>query len=79
VPLSSSAPYRRSMVSRKDEQAVIETIVTPSRQVVDSQAGKVTLQDVEIMATLAGRLKKAREARTKINADEETGDIITVR
>jgi hypothetical protein len=41
----------------------------------DSKARKVTLQDVNIMATLPGRPKKAGEARTKINTDEETGDI----
>jgi len=64
---------------QKDEQVVTETIVTPSRQVVDSQARKVTLQDVKVMATLPGRLKKAGEARAKINADEEIGDIIDVR
>lgn len=63
----------------KDEQVVTETIVTPSRQVVDSQARKVTLQDVKVMATLPGRLGEAGEARAKINADEETGDIIVVR
>jgi pyridoxal 5'-phosphate synthase pdxT subunit len=64
---------------QKDEQAVTETIVTPSRQVVDSQARKVTLQDVKIMVALPGRLKKAGEARTKINADEEAWDMIAVR
>jgi len=37
------------------------------------------LQDVKIMAILPDRLKKAREARAKINADEETRDIIAVR
>jgi hypothetical protein len=75
---------------QKDEQVITEIIVTPSRQVVDSQARKVTLQDIKVMAkarsrrrqghgegkvmaTLPGRLKKAREARAKINADEEIG------
>jgi 5'-phosphate synthase pdxT subunit len=60
---------------QKDEQAATETIVAPSRQMADSKARKVTLQDVNIMATLPGRPKKAGEARTKINTDEETGDI----
>jgi 5'-phosphate synthase pdxT subunit len=64
---------------QKDEQAAAEIVVAPSRQVVDDQARKATLQDVKVMATLPGRLKKVGEAGAKTNADEETGDIIAVR
>jgi 5'-phosphate synthase pdxT subunit len=63
---------------QEDEQAVAETIVAPSRQVVGDRARKVALQDVKVMATLPGRLKKAGKVGVKTNADEETGDIIAV-
>jgi pyridoxal 5'-phosphate synthase pdxT subunit len=64
---------------QEDEQAVAETIVAPSRQAVGGQARKVALQNVKVMATLPGRLKKAGEVGVKTDADEETGDIIAVQ
>jgi pyridoxal 5'-phosphate synthase pdxT subunit len=64
---------------QKDEQTVEETIVAPSRQSADEQARKATSRQVKVMATLAGRLKKAEEAGAKTTAAEEAGDIIAVQ
>lgn len=64
---------------QKDEEAVAETIVAPARQAADDLARKVALQDVRVMASLAGRLRKAEEAGAKVMAAEDAGNIIAVQ
>lgn len=64
---------------QKDELAVAETIVAPSRQVADHRARKATSREVKVMANLPGRLKKAGDAGVKTDAEGEIGDIIAVQ
>ena len=64
---------------QNDEEAVPATVVAPSRHVSYEQVRNATSRDVKVMASLAGRLKKAGEAGAEIGAEEEIGDIIAVQ
>ncbi|OKL61365.1 hypothetical protein UA08_03647 [Talaromyces atroroseus] len=57
-----------------------ETVVAPSREVIDVAAQRATEDDVQILAKLPGRAARliAKEG-VNIDAEKETGDIIAVK
>ncbi|KAK5946020.1 Senecionine N-oxygenase [Knufia obscura] len=62
-----------------NEQQVPDSVVAPSKQAKDEKAKAATSDEVDIMATLPGRMKRAAEKGAEINASEEVGDIIVVK
>jgi 5'-phosphate synthase pdxT subunit len=57
-----------------------ETVVAPSREVVDSAAKRVIEDEVEILAKLPGRAARlVANSGVNIDAEKETGDIIAVK
>ena len=61
------------------EEDVDQVIVAPSRQVQDEKARQAMANEVKIMASLPGRLKKAGDAGANTTADDKVGDIIAVQ
>merc|ERR1711939_948937 len=61
------------------EQQITDTVVAPSRAARDDKAKAAMSSEVEIMATLPGRLRKAAEHGAEVSAGDEIGDIIAVR
>jgi len=64
---------------QKGEQQVAATVVAPSKSAKDDQARSAMSSHVDVMAKLPGRLKKVAAMGARINAGEDTGDIIAVR
>jgi len=62
-----------------DEQQVPDSVVAPSKQAKDEKAKAASSGEVEIMAVLPGRMKRAAEKGAEIQASEEAGDIIAVQ
>lgn len=62
-----------------DEQQVPDSVVAPSKQAKDEKAKAATSGEVEIMAVLPGRMKRAVEKGAEIQTSEEAGDIIAVK
>ena len=61
------------------EQSVPDSVVAPSKQARDEKAQAAKGQEVEVMAVLPGRLRRAAEKGAEIFAAEEAGDVIAVR
>lgn len=62
-----------------NEQLLPDSVVAPSKQARDEQAQKATSSEVEVMAVLPGRMKRAAEKGAEIEAVEAAGDVIAVR
>lgn len=61
------------------EQSIPDSVVAPSKQARDAKARAATSNEVEIMAVLPGRMRRAAEKGAEIQATEEAGDVVAVR
>lgn len=61
------------------EQSIPDSVVAPSKQARDEKAQAATSRDVEVMAMLPGRMRRAAEKGAEIQVSEEAGDVIAVR
>lgn len=61
------------------EQSVPDSVVAPSKQVRDEKARAATSREVEVMATLPGRMQRAADKGAEIRVTDEAGDVIAVR
>lgn len=61
---------------QEEEVAVPNSVVAPSKQARDQAT---VSSNVEVMAVLPGRMRRAAEKGVEIDAKEETGDIVAVR
>ncbi len=65
---------------QKEEQEKHETVVAPSKTPKDDRARKAMAREVQVMASLPGRLKKAGDVGLDTSAaKEDVGDIIAVK
>lgn len=71
-------PHQKGIQIEEDQRE--ETVVAPSREVVDTAAQKALEDDVEILAKLPGRAARlVANSGVNIDAEKETGDIIAVK
>lgn len=71
-------PHQKGIQTEEDQRA--ETVVAPSREVVDTAAQKVLEDEVEILAKLPGRAARlVANSGVNIDAEKEAGDIIAVK
>lgn len=71
-------PHQTGIQVEEDQRD--ETVVAPSREVIDSAAQKAVEDQVEILAKLPGRAARLVEnSGVDINAEKEAGDIIAVK
>ena len=56
-----------------------ETVIAPSRQADETEAGKALSKEVEILGLLPDRVQKLSPATHTVDAEAEAGDIIAVR
>ena len=62
-----------------EEQSIPDSVVAPSKQARDAKAQAATSREVEVMAVLPGRMRRAAEKGAEVHATEEAGDVIAVR
>lgn len=62
-----------------EQQSVPDSVVAPSKQVRDERARAATSGEVEVMATLPGRMRRAAEKGAEVVVSDEAGDVIAVR
>ncbi|KAI7972578.1 hypothetical protein EIK77_009041 [Talaromyces pinophilus] len=71
-------PHQKGIQIEEDQRE--ETVVAPSREVVDTAAQKVLEDEVEVLAKLPGRAARlVANSGVNIDAEKEAGDIIAVK
>lgn len=71
-------PHQKGIQTEEDQRA--ETVVAPSREVVDAAAQKALEDEVEVLAKLPGRAARlVANSGVNIDAEKEAGDIIAVK
>lgn len=71
-------PHQKGIQIEEDQRE--ETVVAPSREVIDAAAQKVLDDEVEILAKLPGRAARlVANSGVNIDAEKEAGDIIAVK
>lgn len=64
---------------QKEQAALHETIIAPSRSIDENVKSIINIGEVEVMGILAGRAAAIKNNVTKEKLDAEAGDIIAVR
>lgn len=71
-------PHQKGIQTEEEQRA--ETVVAPSREVVDAAAQKALEDEVEVLAKLPGRAARlVANSGVNIDAEKEAGDIIAVK
>lgn len=71
-------PHQKGIQTEEDQRE--QTIVAPSREVVDTAAQRVLEDEVEVLAKLPGRAARlVANSGVEIDAEKEAGDIIAVK
>jgi pyridoxal 5'-phosphate synthase pdxT subunit len=71
-------PHQKGIQIEEEQRE--ETVVAPSREVVDTAAQKVLEDEVEVLAKLPGRAARlVANSGVNIDAEKEAGDIIAVK
>ncbi|EEA26005.1 Senecionine N-oxygenase [Talaromyces marneffei ATCC 18224] len=71
-------PHQKGIQIEEDQRE--ETVVAPSREVIDTAAQQVLEDEVEVLAILPGRAARLiANSGVNIDAEKEAGDIIAVK